>query len=164
MTVVLANDHFLSFNGNSCTFFRHHHPFSRSPRAHTPPPPSPPTPLPPPEHTQVRQLQKSVEDIRINIQSKRKSAALDDLKKAKGIINAKETKMTSSCRDAKVCSDILASMKEEYGPLEGLLKASADSLNGSDQEREALDKSYDAQDRIQKKLTDLEEQMIPAGE
>jgi hypothetical protein len=112
----------------------------------------------------VRQLQKSVEDIRINIQSKRKSAALDDLKKAKGIINTKETKMTSSCRDPEACSGILASMREECGPLEGSLKASADSLNGSDQEREALDRSYDAQDRIQKKLTDLEEQMIPAGE
>lgn len=33
---------------------------------------------------EVRQLQKSIEDIRINIQSKRKAAALDDLKKSKG--------------------------------------------------------------------------------
>lgn len=112
---------------------------------------------------QARELQKSIEDIRINIQSKRKAAALDDLKKAKGIINNKEGKMTASCRDAKVCSDILASMKDKMGPLESSLKDSADFLNGSDQEREALDKSYDTQDKIQKELTMLQEQMIPAG-
>ena len=113
---------------------------------------------------QVRQLQKSIEDIRINIASKRKAAALDDLKKARGIINTKESQMTASCREAKVCSDILASMKSKMEPLEETLKASADYLNGSDQEREALDKSYGTQDQIQKKLTTLEEQMIPAGE
>ena len=100
----------------------------------------------------MRQLQKSIEDIRINIQSKRKAAALDDLKNAKGIINIKDTKMTASCREAKVCSDLLASMKDKMGPLEGTLKASADYLNGSDQEREALDKSYETQDEIQKEI------------
>lgn len=112
---------------------------------------------------EVRQLQKSVEDIRINIQSKRKSAALDDLKKARGFINSKESKMTASCRDAKVCSDILASMKDKMVPLEETMKASADYMSGSDQERDALDKSYKTQDKIQKELTTLQEQMIPAG-
>ena len=112
---------------------------------------------------QVRQLQKSIEDIRINIQSKRKAAALDDLKKARGIINTKESKMTASCRDAKVCSDILASMKDKIEPLEATLKASTDYMNGSDQERDSLDKSYATQDQIQKELSTLEENMIPAG-
>jgi len=112
---------------------------------------------------EVRQLQKSIEDIRINVTSKRKAAALDDLKKARGIINKQESKMTASCRDAKMCSDILASMKEKMEPLETTLKASADYLNGSDQERDALDKSYSTQDKIQKELTVLEEQMIPPG-
>lgn len=115
------------------------------------------------DNKEVRQLQKSIEDIRINVQTKRKSAALDDLKKARGIINTKEAKMTASCREAKVCSDILASMKEKMEPLETTLKASADYLNGSDQEREALDKSYETQDKIQKDLSILQEQMIPAG-
>lgn len=113
---------------------------------------------------QVRQLQKSIESIRINIQSKRKAAALDDLKKARGVINTKESQMTASCREATVCSDILASMKDKLEPLETTLRASADYLNGSDQERVALDKSYNTQDEIQKELTILEEQMIPAGE
>jgi len=112
---------------------------------------------------EVRQLQKSIEDIRINIQSKRKAAALDDLKKARGTINTKESKMTASCREANVCSDILASMKDKMVPLEATLKDSADYLNGSDQERDALDKSYATQDQIQKELTTLQEQMIPAG-
>ena len=71
--------------------------------------------------------------------------------------------MTASCRDAKVCSDILASMKSDLEPLEGTLRASVDYQSGSDQERKALDDSYLTQDKIQKKLTTLEEQMIPAG-
>jgi hypothetical protein len=112
----------------------------------------------------VRQLQRSIEDIRINVQSKRKSAALDDLKKAKTIIGNKGTKITSSCRDAKICTELLTSMVDDMGVLEKTLKASADSLNGSDQEREALDKSYDKQDVIQKIISSLEEQMIPPGE
>ncbi|KAL9179450.1 hypothetical protein ACHAXT_008740 [Thalassiosira profunda] len=112
---------------------------------------------------EVRDLQKSIEDIRTNVQSKRKAAALDDLKKARGTINTKESKMTASCRDAKVCSDILGSMKEKLETLEVPLKASADYLNGSEQEREALDKSYAIQDTIQQQLTTLQEQMIPKG-
>mmetsp|Transcript_19260 Transcript_19260/g.32512 ORF Transcript_19260/g.32512 Transcript_19260/m.32512 type:complete len:463 (-) Transcript_19260:124-1512(-) len=115
------------------------------------------------KNKEVRDLQKSIEDIKINVSSKRKSAALDDLKKARGIINTKESKMTASCRDAKVCSDILASMKSDLEPLEGTLRASVDYQSGSDQERKALDDSYLTQDKIQKKLTTLEEQMIPAG-
>lgn len=71
--------------------------------------------------------------------------------------------MTASCRDAKVCSEIIASMKEKIEPLENTLKESKDYLNGSVQERAALDKSYDQQDVISKELTKLEEQMIPAG-
>lgn len=112
---------------------------------------------------EVRQLQKSIEDIKINIQSKRKAAALDDLKKARGVINTKESQMIKSCQDAKVCSSILGQMKDQIEPLEETLRASADYLNGSDQERDALDKSYAKQDLIQKELTKLEEQMIPAG-
>jgi hypothetical protein len=54
-------------------------------------------------------------------------------------------------------------MKDKMGPLEESLQASTNYLNGSDQEREALDKSYDTQDKIQKALTALEEQMVPAG-
>lgn len=115
------------------------------------------------KNKEVRELQKDIENIRINIQSKRKAAALDDLKKARGVINTKASKMTDSCRDAKVCSDILASMKEQIEPLEVTLKASQDALNGSDQERDALDKSYNKQDQIQKDLTKLQEQMIPPG-
>ncbi len=71
--------------------------------------------------------------------------------------------MTSSCRDANICSSIIQSMKDKMGPLEESLQASTNYLNGSDQEREALDKSYDTQDKIQMALTALEEQMVPAG-
>jgi len=36
-------------------------------------------------------------------------------------------------------------------------------MNGSDQERAALDKAYKSQDALQKLLTSLEEQMVPEG-
>eukprot|EP01082_Thalassiosira_pseudonana_P006497 g5818.t1 g5818 contig20:227119-228635(-) len=114
------------------------------------------------DNKEVRELQKSIESIRINISSKRKSSALDDLKKTKSIIN-KEAKMTSSCRDAKLCSSIISDMKTKFEPLESSLRASQDAPNGSDQERDALDKSYRVQDDIQKMLSKLEEQMVPEG-
>mmetsp|Transcript_31710 Transcript_31710/g.63476 ORF Transcript_31710/g.63476 Transcript_31710/m.63476 type:complete len:466 (+) Transcript_31710:55-1452(+) len=112
---------------------------------------------------EVRELQKNIELIRQDVASKRKTSALDDIKKVKAIINTKESKMVPSCRDAKVCSDIIASVKEKLEPLEGALKASQDYMNGSDQERDELDKSYNLQDALQKQLTQLEEQMVPAG-
>eukprot|EP00804_Cyclotella_cryptica_P000888 CCRYP_001116-RA/>CCRYP_001116-RA protein AED:0.17 eAED:0.17 QI:0/0.66/0.5/1/1/0.75/4/189/364 len=112
---------------------------------------------------EVRELQKNIESIRLNVSSKRKTSALDDLKKARSIVNTKESKMTSSCRDPNVCSSIIQSMKDKMGPLEESLQASTNYMNGSDQEREALDKSYVTQDKIQKDLTALEEQMVPAG-
>merc|ERR1712232_538940 len=115
------------------------------------------------KNKEVRTLQKNIEEIRNDIASKRKSAALDDAKKAKGIINSKEKQMTASCRDAQVCSDILANMKTEMTPLEVSLKESQDFLAGSEQERKALDDSYKVQDAIQKELTTLQEQMIPPG-
>ncbi|KAL7519481.1 hypothetical protein ACHAWX_004236 [Stephanocyclus meneghinianus] len=115
------------------------------------------------DNKEVRELQKYIESIRLNVSSKRKTAALDDLKKARSIVNTKEAKMTSSCRDANICSSIIQSMKDKMGPLEESLQASTNYLNGSDQEREALDKSYATQDKIQKALTALEEQMVPAG-
>jgi len=115
------------------------------------------------DNKDARDLQKSVEDLKINIQSKRKIAASDDLKKIKGYLKSKEGKLTASCREATVCTELIQSMKDEIEPLEGMLKASADSQTGSDQERDALDKSYTTQDRIQSKLSILQEQMIPRG-
>ena len=115
------------------------------------------------DNRDARDLQKSVEDLKINIQSKRKIAASDDLKKIKGCLKSKEGKLTASCRDAAVCTELIQSMKDEIEPLEAMLRASADSQTGSDQERDALDKSYKTQDIIQSQLSILQEQMIPRG-
>jgi hypothetical protein len=115
------------------------------------------------DNKDARDLQKSIEDLRINIQSKRKIAANDDLKKIKGYLKSKESKLTASCRDTAICTELIQSMKEDIEPLEGMLKTSSDSQTGSDQERDALDKSYKTQDRIQAKLSLLQEQMIPLG-
>ena len=71
--------------------------------------------------------------------------------------------MTKSCREESKCTSIIAAMTEDLGPLEAALSDSQDANRGSNQEREALDKAYVAQDQLQAKLTDLEEQMVPAG-
>jgi len=71
--------------------------------------------------------------------------------------------MVESCREAKVCQDLIASMQKDLDPLESALKDSQDSFQGSEQERDALDKAYAAQTKVVNQLTDLEEQMVPAG-
>jgi hypothetical protein len=71
--------------------------------------------------------------------------------------------LVKPCRDAKVCTSVVKKMSEEVDPLNTALKDSMDYLNGSEQEREALDKAYATQDRLAKLLTTLEEQMIPAN-
>lgn len=112
---------------------------------------------------EVRQLQPLIEDIRQDIGSKRKAAALDGVKKSKGFLKSKAGAMTKSCREESKCTSIIAAMTEDLGPLEAALSDSQDANRGSNQEREALDKAYVAQDQLQAKLTDLEEQMVPAG-
>jgi len=112
---------------------------------------------------EVRGLQTSIETIKQDIGSKRKSAALDGVKKSRTTINQKASKMTASCRDASVCTEILGKMSEGLDPLESALRDSSDAFQGSEQERTALDKAYKAQDNVQKLLSTLEEQMVPAG-
>jgi peptidylprolyl isomerase len=108
-------------------------------------------------------LQTSIETIVYDISSKRKSAAIDGVKKSRTLIKQSAKKMTDSCQDANACSSILASMTERLDPLEDSLRNALDAFNGSDQERAALDKAYESQDSLQKDMTALEEQMIPKG-
>lgn len=54
-------------------------------------------------------------------------------------------------------------MLDNLDPLTTALKDSQDAFQGSDQERKALDQAYAAQTRVVSALTDLEEQMVPAG-
>lgn len=112
--------------------------------------------------SQVRQLQSTIEDIRLDIASKRKSAALDGVKKAKTLL-AKPDKYVSSCRQANTCSEAISAMQASLEPLGVAMKDSQDSLAGSDQERAALDSAYTYQKQVVDQLTILEEQMVPAG-
>lgn len=96
-----------------------------------------------------------------DIGSKRKSAALDGVKKSRSILSGSASKLTASCRDANVCTDIITKMTTNLDPLSNALKDSMDSFQGSEQERVAQDKAYAAQKVLTDELTDLEEQMIP---
>ena len=111
----------------------------------------------------VRKLQVTIESIKQDVASKRKSAALDGVKQTKSQIASKGSKMTSSCRDPSECTSILASMMETTEPLSKNIQSSLDYLNGSDQERVALDQAYEDQVKLSRQLTALEEQMVPAG-
>ncbi|GKY93874.1 hypothetical protein MPSEU_000354300 [Mayamaea pseudoterrestris] len=110
----------------------------------------------------VRQLQGTLEDIKTDIGTKRKAAALDGVKKSKTLL-AKPDKYTISCRNTKVCTDAIVQMQADLDPLSNALKDSQESFTGSDQERAALDSAYDYQRRVIEQLTILEEQMVPAG-
>jgi len=115
---------------------------------------------------EVRQLQSTVYDIKIDIGSKRKNAALDGVKKARNMVKTKansKVMMIPSCRDANVCTDLLAKISTELDSLERALKDSVESFNGSEQERAALDKAYESQEIIAKQIGLVEENMVPAG-
>jgi peptidylprolyl isomerase len=111
---------------------------------------------------QVRKLQSTLEDIKTDIGSKRKSAALDGVKKSKTLLNSSD-KYVKSCRQATICSEIIAQMQADLDPLAASLKDSQEAFQGSEQERSALDKAYAAQEKVVNQLTSLEEQMIPVN-
>ena len=56
------------------------------------------------------------------------------------------------CRDASLLDPLAANVADAQNV-----------MNGSDQERVFLDKAYTLQDKLQKLLTQLEEQMVPEG-
>jgi len=116
------------------------------------------------KNKEVRKLQSTIETILLDIGSKRKTAALEGVKNARTILKSEgEKKLVPSCRSSSRCSALVGQMLEGLEPLEEALKASTNSLQGSDQEREALDKAYKAQNKLSQLLSDLEEQMIPSG-
>jgi peptidylprolyl isomerase len=104
-----------------------------------------------------------LEDIKVDIGTKRKSAALDGVKSAKTLLNNKPEKYTSSCRDSSICQTSIQNLQAALEPLAVAVKDSQDAFTGSEQERQALDRAYQAQTSVITYLTELEEQMIPAG-
>lgn len=103
-----------------------------------------------------------MEDIKLDIGTKRKSAALDGTKKAKSLLTKPE-KYTTSCRDPSICQEQIKQIITALDPLGAAVKDSQDAFTGSEQERQALDRAYTAQTNAIQYLTNLEEQMIPAG-
>ena len=116
-------------------------------------------------YEQIRSLQETIEQIKYDISSKRKSAALDGVKKAKAVVgnaNSKTfEKIQKSCNEPKMCVDYLNQINAGLDPLQSALKASQDAFTGSEQERDALDKAYVKQQSLTDLLTSLQEQMIP---
>lgn len=109
-------------------------------------------------------MQEALETIKYDIASKRKAAAIDGVKKSKSFLAGKTAdKMVASCRDAKECTKLLQDIDAALGPLSSALKDSQDAFTGSEQERDALDKAYVAQEKASDLLTLLEEQMVPAN-
>ncbi|CAB9504865.1 cis-trans isomerase [Seminavis robusta] len=108
---------------------------------------------------EARKLQGEIEAIKQDVGTKRKAAALDHVRTAKRMLN--DANLIKACRDGKICTSIVEKMSTEIEPISAALKDSMETLNGSEQERQALDKAYVSQDRLSKLLTSLEEQMIP---
>ena len=109
-----------------------------------------------------------METVKYDIGSKRKSAALDGVKKSKTFLEGKSAEtMAKSCDAAsgngKVCLDLLKQMDAALDPLSGFIKDSQDAFTGSEQERTALDMAYIEQGKVTKLLTQLEEFMVPTS-
>lgn len=113
--------------------------------------------------SQVRELQAKVEGIVYDIGSKRKTAALDGVKAVKSILKGKTSKIVAGCNDSKLCQSYIDQMTEQLDPLTESLQSSLNSLNGSEQERSALDKAYKSQIKLADFVGKIEEQMIPPG-
>jgi len=111
----------------------------------------------------VRALQGTIENIKTDVASKRKAAALDGVKKSRQQIKSQGSKIAGVCRNPSDCTTVLGQMELDLEPLDASLKAAQDYMQGSDQERGALDKAYNSQEALSKKLTVLEEYMVPAG-
>lgn len=112
---------------------------------------------------QVRKLQATLENIRLDLQVKRKAQALDGVKAAKTLLSRDAEKYKASCRQANVCAELIAGIDKDLDPLREGVKESIEYFQGSEQERKALDDAYAAQEGAIDKLTQLEEQMVPAG-
>ena len=108
-------------------------------------------------------MQATLETIRLDIQVKRKASALDGVKKAKTLLTKDAEKYKASCRDKNICAELIAGIDKDLVPLANGVKESIDYYQGSEQERTALDNAYAAQEKAIDKLTELEEQMVPAG-
>jgi len=116
------------------------------------------------KNKEVRQLQTEVETIKQDIASKRKSTAYDGTKKVKSILASKKAdKMIASCRTAKTCTETIKEIDAAMDPLAAAIKQSQDAFTGSLEERDALDKAYNQQQKAAAFLNTLEEQMIPEG-
>jgi peptidylprolyl isomerase len=109
-------------------------------------------------------LQSLLESVKVDLGSKRKSAALDSTKKAKTLLASKDAdKIKAACRDATVCATYLQTIGTQLEPLTAAVTESLDNFQGSEQERASLDRAYAAQVQAAQTLTMLEEQMVPAG-
>jgi peptidylprolyl isomerase len=110
----------------------------------------------------VRKVQTVIEDIRSDIASKRKSAALDGVKKARTILGGKDAdKIKSACRESTLCASYIEQAVAALDPLALALKDSQEAFNGSEQERAAQDRAYAAQKNAIDCITLIEEQMVP---
>jgi peptidylprolyl isomerase len=112
---------------------------------------------------QVRKLQIQLEDIKTDVASKRKLAAIDGAKKSQAILTKDGEKMKASCRDATICADAIEKISATLDPIEAAMNDAKGAGTGSEQERAALDRAYASQKQATASLTVLEEQMIPAG-
>jgi len=114
------------------------------------------------KNKEVRKLQETLETIKYDIGSKRKSAAIDGAKNSKKFLSGKQAeKIAASCNSPSVCIDIMKDIDATLGPITDAMKDSQDAFTGSLEERDALDKAYDQQVKAVDLLTKLEENMVP---
>ena len=110
----------------------------------------------------IRNIQASVESAKINIKTRRINFALNDVKTVKSLLDSKgnailKTVPSNHMDNAKAS---MQRLKEDIEPLLASLNAETASGSGSLQERQNLDDSFAAQDKLSKELSTFEELMI----
>jgi len=114
---------------------------------------------------EIRDIQGSIESVKMNLKTRRVGFAKSDLNTAKDKLVSQKDKIF-----AAVPSNHLTEAKESYNrllediePLDRAMTSEQSSGSGSLQERENLDTAFVAQSKLSKELTTFEELMVPDG-
>jgi cyclophilin family peptidyl-prolyl cis-trans isomerase len=114
---------------------------------------------------EIRDIQGSIESVKMNLKTRRVGFAKSDLNSAKDKLVSQKDKIF-----AAVPSNHLTEAKESYNrllediePLDRAMTSEQSSGSGSLQERENLDIAFVAQSKLSKELSTFEELMVPDG-
>jgi peptidylprolyl isomerase len=112
---------------------------------------------------EVREIQESIESIKMNLKTRRSEFARQDIRNAEGLLNKYEDKLLKAVPsgNAKAAAAVYEKLKNDVSPLKEAINAEMGAGSGSVQERSMLDTAYFAQGVLSKDLSAFEELLVP---